>query len=56
MKTREFNKKLSLNKKTIVHLHTNEMGDIKGGDTSIQSFCCTLSKCLTYCGPAGAYC
>jgi natural product precursor len=59
MKTKEFGKKLSLNKKTISHLDNQEMNDVQGGtgtcvsmiylscsptcDCTILSLCCAIT-------------
>ncbi|HLP47074.1 MAG TPA: class I lanthipeptide [Candidatus Kapabacteria bacterium] len=59
MKTKRFNKKLVLNKKTIADLSNFEMGKIQGGlittsrlGTCFETIC---TRCETNC-PAGAYC
>jgi len=57
MKSKKFEKKLVLKKRTILNLNTNEMNDVKGGDTAHSvCFCITMSGCLTYCGVGGAQC
>jgi len=53
MKTKNFVKKLVLNKKTIAHLEKDELTDVKGGTTpnSLAAGCTTLAvpcgSCLT---------
>jgi natural product precursor len=49
MKTRRFNKKLTLNKKTIVNLDRSEMKDLYGGDI-LSTHIATCSRCVTVCG------
>jgi hypothetical protein len=62
MKTKKFNKKLTLNKATIADLHNGEMGKIQGGfDNTNVSKCLacletTYSDCLSQCPPGGAAC
>ena len=59
MKTKKFDKKLTLNKKTIADLSNPEMEKIQGGVVSLPlSACCVTeySKCLTQCVPGGALC
>jgi hypothetical protein len=60
MKTKKFNKKLTLNKATIVDLSNCEMGKIQGGIPSgVTCPNCpitTYSRCLTQCTPGGAAC
>jgi hypothetical protein len=52
MKTRKFNKKMALNKKTVAnlnHLNPRQMKDLKGGnkpvDTDTCCFCLSLAGC-----------
>jgi hypothetical protein len=48
MKTRKFEKKLSLNKKTVSNLNGKAMGEVQGGATFIN--CPTgLTYCRTDC-------
>ncbi len=50
MRTKKFNKKLSLNKKTIAVLNNGELDSAKGGGTNAGT--CYLSECRTdpgYC-------
>jgi hypothetical protein len=58
MKAKKFDKKLSLNKKTISDLNISEMGNIQGGlpsgATCPNCPITTYSRCLTVCG--GPYC
>ena len=46
MKSKKFEKKLVLNKKTIVNLGNNELGNVKGGDqgSAIWSNCCQFNS------------
>jgi hypothetical protein len=50
MKTKKFNKKLRLNKKTVAHLINVNMNDIKGGNGTTG----TVDTCLPI--PGGTYC
>ncbi len=43
MKVKDFNKKLSLNKKTIAHLEAEDMNQVKGGATRLT---CLITLCL----------
>ncbi|MCX6579019.1 MAG: class I lanthipeptide [Candidatus Aminicenantes bacterium] len=62
MKTKKFDKKLALNKKTIADLSNGEMGKIQGGgyDTALSHCLACMetnySRCLTQCPPGGAGC
>jgi hypothetical protein len=47
MKTKKLGKKLSINKRTISSLQTNEMGKVKGGHFTDVEFC-TVAICDTY--------
>lgn len=55
MKKKSFNKKLTLNKKTIVDLENTEMGDAKGGVNSMDTYCetrcptCPFMSCFIWC-------
>lgn len=60
MKSKAFNKKLSLNKKTVANLNDKEMQVIYGGDTAEPSICitrcvsncaCTITRCSVCCIP-----
>ena len=44
---KNLNKKLLLNKKTVVSLESNEMKDMKGGYISAGGTC--MTDCGTYC-------
>lgn len=48
MKPTKFEKKLVLNKKTIVNLGNNELGKVKGGkpESVVWSFCCIFNSWL----------
>jgi hypothetical protein len=54
MKSKKFDKKLVLGKKTIVDLNNGEMDEIQGGGPSGQTCpncqVTTWSRCLTVCG------
>jgi len=59
MKSKKFEKKLSLNKKTIADLNSSEMNWLKGGQAEPTKSCdytlcgcCTKPEhsCFTYCG------
>lgn len=59
MKTKKFDKKLALNKKTIADLSNGEMGKIQGGNSGNSCPECqayTESICLSQCTPGGAGC
>ncbi len=45
MKTKKFEKKLWLNKKTIAHLGNIQLGNVKGGDLKTTLFPCQVSEC-----------
>lgn len=48
MKTKKFNKKLGLNKKTIAELGDSSMGNVNGGGTILETNCVqcpTLINC-----------
>jgi bacteriocin-like protein len=60
MKTKTFNKKLSLNKKTVANLNDKEMQGIYGGETVEKTVCitrcvsdclCTMTRCSICCVP-----
>jgi hypothetical protein len=53
MKTKKFEEKLALNKKTIALLSNVELGKVKGGDS--DPLIC-MSGFVTYCKPNGAMC
>jgi hypothetical protein len=48
MKTKKFDKKLLLNKKTIAHLDNGEMLDLRGG---ISGSRCDVETCPLLCPP-----
>jgi natural product precursor len=50
MKTKKFEKKLSLNKKTIADLDSKEMGAVKGG------YKLTIPTCIITCTRLGTIC
>lgn len=60
MKLKKFEKKLALNKKTIVNLDTNQMSKVNGGYcyTFPKSGCVitNFTNCVTVCDPVGATC
>ena len=64
MKTKRFQKRLTLNKKTVVNLNSNEKQGVKGGapytligTCSCVGGCGTLGNtCETYCGTCGDTC
>lgn len=39
MKTKQFNKRLSLNKKTVVNLSNNELNNVQGGVFTLETVC-----------------
>jgi hypothetical protein len=47
MKTKNFKKRLTLNKKTIANLNNGELAQAKGG--GLTPSCPTCETCLTYC-------
>ena len=48
MKVKNFDKKLSLNKKTIAHLKMEDLGRVKGG--AITFYSCQFTQCNeTFC-------
>jgi hypothetical protein len=55
MKPKKFNKKLSLNKKTIANLNTNHMGIVQAGHDETSAICpytdcgCVTGR-VTFCG------
>jgi len=51
MKTKKFSKRLSLNKKTVAHLATKEMGNAKGGASVYSDCTCNppTESCQTWC-------
>ncbi len=49
MKTKTFDKKLVLNKKTISSLNTDSMDDIKGGVTEATCMTCLTPRGGTFC-------
>jgi natural product precursor len=49
MKSKTFNKKLSLNKKTVVNLEGKEMTEVLGGDVW-SKLVWSCSNCVTRCG------
>lgn len=52
MKTKKFDKKLSLNKTTVAHLGNVEMKDVKGGDlTDTCKTGCPTITCPVGCPP-----
>ena len=61
MKTKNFSKKLSLNKKTVADLNNKEMQAIHGGETVELTICrtrcvtdcvmCTMTRCSVCCIP-----
>jgi hypothetical protein len=64
MKTKNFKKKLTLNKTTIAHLKNSGMRELKGGEpttpihpktgatlTCIVCACMSETDCVTYCCP-----
>jgi hypothetical protein len=48
MKTKDFKKKLVLNKKTVANLENNDMGVVKGGCDISYLSCSTLPAKCTY--------
>jgi hypothetical protein len=53
MKTKKFNKRLALNKKTIADLNNSQMDAVYGGDLGSKPFtvCCpTELTCFNSCG------
>ncbi|NIM13661.1 MAG: hypothetical protein GTO45_16205 [Candidatus Aminicenantes bacterium] len=69
MKTKKFEKKLELNKKTIANLSNGQLGLVKGGDKNVpvesESECCgtntcgscdTCLTCEATCNTAGCGC
>jgi hypothetical protein len=55
MKTKKFEKKFTLNKKTIANLSNEQMDHVKGGcaskpgETSCHTYHCTINTCFTRC-------
>jgi len=54
MKTKKFEKKLSINKSTVTHLQGSDLKNIKGGAvTQIMGctniYCNTIISCIKYC-------
>ncbi len=54
MKTKKFDRKLSINKSTVTDLQRSEMNNVKGGRvTWIQGctniYCNTVISCIKYC-------
>ncbi len=54
MKTKKFNKKLTLNKKTVVNLDSSNMNGVQGGIVETYYTCPTnlthcRTRCATYC-------
>ena len=49
MKTKDFNKKLNLNKSTIVDLSNDEMGALYGGSEYTYEFTICRTKCVSDC-------
>jgi hypothetical protein len=47
MKTKNFEKKLTLNKKTIANLNRGQLAQARGGGETTS--CYTCDTCLTYC-------
>jgi hypothetical protein len=65
MKTKKFNKKLSLGKQTIANINNGEMNVIKGGRPSVVPLCNTVDDwtcvqtditCATYCDTCNTFC
>ncbi len=52
MKTKKFNSKLSLNKKTIANLNNHELNYVRGGDTAPSA--CKCDSEIAICQPTGA--
>jgi hypothetical protein len=55
MKTKDFKKRLTLNKKTIANLNNGQLAQAKGGIQTISCDTCdtceTCETCYTYCPP-----
>lgn len=49
MKTKNFNKKLSLNKKTISNLNYGQMGNVNGGGNDIDRNTSAADPCRVTC-------
>ena len=51
MRTKQFNKKLVLNKKTVANLNAADMAHVKGGETGLSCpVCDTIVSCYqTHC-------
>lgn len=50
MKTKKISKKLGLNKKTVAHLNSHQLAEIRGGDCTCCPTCpatCEGATCLT---------
>ena len=46
MKSKSFNKKLSLNKKTVANINESHMNNVKGGETTLTCGACkTIVSC-----------
>ena len=59
MKSKKFNKKLSLNKSTVTHLTPEELTKAPGGyEPTVNSpgGTCHVNTCNTYCGTCGNTC
>jgi hypothetical protein len=54
MKSKKFEKKLTLNKKTIVNLSEATMKNAQGGLITKESECCTINA--TYCDTCNTLC
>ena len=50
MKPRNFERRLSLNKKTISNLNNGQMGNVNGGGPGPTAFPCEFTVHYTYCG------
>ena len=58
MKTKQFNKKLSLNKKTVANLNNGDMNAVQGGQSLVKDTCsldtgggftCDITRCASVC-------
>lgn len=56
MKTKVFNKKLSLNKKTVAHLKNDEMHNSKGGAIPTFYYTCVPTYCRGWTCVAASWC
>jgi hypothetical protein len=71
MKSKKFQKKLSLNKKTVADLNPGAMNGVRGGGTvtsvnvvciptalvcTVTCTCPTINTCETYCGTCATNC